>query len=445
MWSILYYIRNNPEVLINSQKKRGESTETVEKAVALDKQWRAVLKEVEQLRKQRNELSKKIRENPELREEAKKISNLLKEKESELKRIAEEREKILLSIPNVLHESVPEGESDEDNVPIRYFGKPRVYYKHAKTFEEQFPGVEYEEIPFEPKPHVVLSEKFVDTLRAGKVSGSRFYYMFNDLVFLDFALMMYAMDYMSKKGYTVTIPPYLLGKTAYEGVTALSDFEEMIYKVEGEDLFLIATSEHPIAGYYMNEVLEIEELPKKFCGVSPCFRKEAGAHGKDTKGIFRVHQFHKIEQFVFCHPDESWDIHEELIQNAEELWKGLGIPYRVVNICTGDIGVVAAKKYDLEAWMPAQNKFREMVSASNCTDYQSYRLNIRYAKKRGLPSEGYVHTLNSTAIATSRAICAILENNQEEDGTVRIPKVLRKYLEPFENAPKDSINCVKHE
>jgi seryl-tRNA synthetase len=171
--------------------------------------------------------------------------------------------------------------------------------------------------------------------------------------------------------------------------------------------------------------------------VSPCFRKEAGAHGKDTKGIFRVHQFNKVEQFVFCHPKDSWEWHEKLLENVEELWQGLEIPYRIVNICTGDIGIVASKKYDLEAWMPAQGKYREMVSCSNCTDWQSYRLNIRFAEERGKPTKGFVHTLNSTAIATTRAITAIVENHQEEDGHVRIPKAVRRYLEPIESAPKD--------
>lgn len=250
---------------------------------------------------------------------------------------------------------------------------------------------------------------------------------------------MLCLRYLAKKGFRVVMPPYMMRYEAYKGVTAFSDFEEMIYKIEDEDLYLIATSEHPIAAMHMNEVLTEDELPLLYAGISACFRKEAGAHGKDTKGIFRVHQFNKVEQFVFCLPEESWKWHEKLIKNAEELWQGLGIPYRVVNICTGDLGIVAAKKYDLEAWMPAQGRYREMVSCSNCTDWQSYRLNIRYAEERGLPSKGFVHTLNSTAIATTRAITAILENCQVEEGKIEIPKVLRKYLEPIDSAPKDYI------
>jgi len=214
----------------------------------------------------------------------------------------------------------------------------------------------------------------------------------------------------------------------YEGVVALSDFESDLYKVENEDLYLIATSEHPMAAMYMNEVLKAEDLPLKLVGVSANFRKEAGAHGKDTRGIFRTHQFNKIEQFVFCKPEDSWKIHEELIQNAEELVQKLGLSYRVVNCCTGDIGTVAAKKYDIEAWMPAQNAYREMISCSNCTDYQARRLNVRYREKEGAPPKEFVHTLNSTALATGRTIVAILENYQQEDGSVIVPEVLRKYM-----------------
>jgi seryl-tRNA synthetase len=223
-------------------------------------------------------------------------------------------------------------------------------------------------------------------------------------------------------------PPYLMRRAPYEGVTALGDFEEVLYKIENEDLYLIATSEHPMAAMFMNEVLKEEDLPLKLAGISACFRKEAGAHGKDTRGMFRTHQFNKIEQFIFCKPEESWKLHEELIHNAEELVQKLGLPYRVVNVCTGDIGTVAAKKYDIEVWMPAQNAYREVVSCSNCTDYQARRLGIRYREKEGAPPKGFLHTLNSTAIATGRTIVAILENFQQEDGTVVVPKVLRKYM-----------------
>jgi seryl-tRNA synthetase len=214
----------------------------------------------------------------------------------------------------------------------------------------------------------------------------------------------------------------------YEGVVALSDFEDVLYKVQDEDLYLIATSEHPMAAMFMDEVLKAEDLPLKLVGVSANFRKEAGAHGKDTRGIFRTHQFNKVEQFVFSRPEDSWTIHEELIRNAEELVQKLGLAYRVVNVCTGDMGTVAAKRYDIEAWMPAQNAYREVISCSNDTDYQARRLNIRYREKEGASPKGFVHTLNSTALATGRTIVAIIENYQQKDGSVVVPEALRKYM-----------------
>jgi len=214
----------------------------------------------------------------------------------------------------------------------------------------------------------------------------------------------------------------------YEGVVDLSDFENVMYKIDGEDLYLIATSEHPIAAMHMKEIFEPTDLPIKYAGVSTCFRKEAGTHGKDTKGIFRVHQFNKVEQLIFCHPDESWKIHEELLSNAENFFQSLELPYRIVNVCTGDIGIVAAKKYDLELWMPGQQKYREAVSCSNCKTYQATRLNIKYRIKKGGTEKAYLHTQNSTMMANPRAIVAILENCQKEDGSVSIPKVLHKYL-----------------
>ncbi len=447
MWSILKALRENPEILYESQKRRGLSTDIVDRAIELDRRWREKLKEVNQLRKRRNELARMVKdakgeEREKIIQEAKRISDLVKAADEELKRIEKELESVLLSIPNILHESVPVGKDDTENVPVKYWGKARVYFEDVDSFVEITGGkASYEVTDVKPLGHADAIEVFgwADIERAGKVAGARFYYLLDDLVWLDFALNLYALDFMKRAGFTIVNPPYMLRREAYSGVTAFSDFEEVIYKIEDEDLYLIATSEHPIAAMHMNETLAEKELPLLYAGFSPCFRKEAGAHGKDTKGIFRVHQFNKVEQFVFCLPDESWEWHEKLIENVEKLWQGLGIPYRIVNICTGDLGIVAAKKYDLEAWMPAQGKYREMVSCSNCTDWQSYRLNIRFAEERGKPSKGFVHTLNSTAIATTRAITAIIENFQLEDGRVEIPKVLRKYLEPIESAPKEYI------
>ncbi|RLE66141.1 MAG: serine--tRNA ligase [Thermoprotei archaeon] len=448
MWSILYCLRNNPEKLKWSQRRRGLDDKIVDEALKLDKEWRKMKTVLDKKRYELNVVSRKIAglSGEERKRAIEKASMLRKEVQAlteHMRRLEEKRNKVLLSIPNIIHETVPMGRDESDNVPIRFWGRPRVYHGDLEKFLDQTRGfnVEYEIIDYKPLGHADYVENagLADIMRAAKVAGARFYYLYDDLVWLDLALIMYALDFLAKQGFKIVEPPFMLKRKAYEGVISFEDFEDMIYKIEDEDLYLIATSEHPLAALHMNETLPEDELPILYAGVSPCFRKEAGAHGRDTKGIFRVHQFNKVEQFVFAHPEESWEWHERLIENAEKIWQGLGIPYRIVNVCSGDLGAVAAKKYDLEAWMPAQARYREMVSCSNVTDYQSYRLGIKYAKVRGAPAKGYVHTLNSTAIATSRAITAIVENFQEPDGTVVIPKVLRSYLEIFKAAPKEVI------
>jgi seryl-tRNA synthetase len=453
-WSILRLLREDPEVLRSSLRKRGMDPGLVDEAIRLDREWRATLRLVEEKRHQHNVISRSIaRASPEERRrlvaKAKQLLAELSEMEKQLKRIEEEREKILLSLPNIVHESVPEGLSEEDNVPLRYWGKPRVWRGHLEAFlretEDKGFDVDYELIEWRPTGHADMLEKVLglgDTLRAAKVAGSRFYYLFDDLVWLDMALLMYALDTLASKGFRIVVPPYMIRHKAIMGVIDVDTFKDAIYKVEGEDLYLIATAEHPLASYFMDEDIYEEDLPVLFAGISPCFRKEAGAGNRDLKGIFRVHQFHKVEQFVFSLPEESWEWHEKLISNAEEIFQGLGLPYRVINICAGDLGAPAAKKYDLEVWMPAQGRFREMVSASNCTDWQSYRLKIRFVRRKGMKRD-YLHTLNATAVASTRTITAILENNQEPDGTVIIPRALRKYLEPFEKAPKEAIYPAK--
>ncbi|MEM4663606.1 MAG: serine--tRNA ligase, partial [Desulfurococcaceae archaeon] len=368
-----------------------------------------------------------------------------------LKKIEDEREEALLALPNIVHESVPIGPDDSFNVPIRFWGKPKVWIGYLEQFKQQTEKygfkVEYELIERKPVGHADMLENvlgFGNTIKAGEVAGSRFYYLFDDIVFLDMALLMYAIDHLTSKGYRLVLPPYMLRHKVMMGVIDLNTFKDAIYKIEGEDLYLIATAEHSLAALHAFEDIPEEELPIKYVGVSPCFRKEAGAGSRDLKGIFRVHQFHKVEQYVFAKPEESWDLMEELIRNAEELFQGLELPYRVVNIASGDLGAPAAKKYDLEVWMPAQGLYREMVSCSNTTDWQSYRLKIRLVRRKGMIKE-YVHTLNSTAIASTRTITAILENFQNEDGTITIPRVLRKYLEVFSRAPKDYIHPYKKE
>ncbi len=441
MWSILYYLRNDPEKLRWNLKARYMDETLVDKALALDKEWRKLKRTLDEYRHRLNQLSSKIpKASPEDRSklvaEAKELRKTINMLEEQLKRIEEERERVLRSIPNVIHESVPIGPDETYNKPIRFWGKPRVWRNHVEEFLKQTEGfhVEYEVIDWRPLGHADYVEKFglADTERAAKVAGARFYYLFDDAVWLDIALVQYALESLAKKGFTIVEPPLMLREKVLEGVISFEDFRDMVYKIEGEDLYLIGTAEHPLAALHWKDVIPENDLPLLYAGYSQCFRKEAGAHGKDTKGIFRVHHFGKVEQFVFSHPDESWEWHEKLIANAEELWQGLGIPYRIVNIASGDLGVVAAKKYDLEAWMPAQGKYREMVSCSNCTDWQSYRLNIRFAETRGAPSKGYVHTLNSTALAIQRTITAIIENYQDEEGYIHAPRVLHKYLEPYE-------------
>jgi len=444
-WSVLEALRSKPELVRSSLKKRGLDESLVDKFLELDLKWRKLKGEVDRLRHKYNLLSKELAKSPskEAVEEARRLWKEVEALERELREVEERRSELLWSFPNIVHESVPECPPDVDGVPVKYWGIPKVWREHLGQFTSDNPGIPYEVIDWRPVGHADLLEHVLelgDTKKAGEVAGSRFYYIFEDIVWLDFALAMYALEYLAERGFKVLIPPYMLRYDVVKGVLDLDTFKDAIYKIEGEDLYLIATSEHSIAAYlYKSEVLE-SQLPILIAGWSPCFRKEAGAGSRDLKGIFRVHQFHKVEQFVFCKPEESWEWLERLIQYAEELWRGLGVPYRVVNICAHSLGAPAAKKYDLEAWMPAQGKYREMVSASNVTDWQSWRLGIRLI--RGGRRE-LVHTLNSTAIATTRAITAILENFQEPDGTVKIPKILRKYLEPISVAPKDEIRPRK--
>jgi len=269
--------------------------------------------------------------------------------------------------------------------------------------------------------------KWVDLKRAAKITGSRFYFLKGDLARLEFALQQYAVEFLRSREYTFVQPPVMMNREAYEGVTDLGDFETVMYGIEPDKYYMIATSEHPLTAMFMDETIPEEQMPLRMVGVSQCFRREVGSHGQSDLGIWRVHQFTKIEQIIIAKPEDSWALHEELLQNCTDLWDSLGIHYEVVNICTGDMGTVAAKKYDLEAWIPGANQYKEIVSCSNCTDYQANRLGIRYGQP-GHPNQPIVHTLNSTAVATSRALVAIMEQYQLEDGRVAVPDVLQPYL-----------------
>jgi seryl-tRNA synthetase len=420
-------VRDNPELVRESLRKRGlpDKLDLVELLLKLDAEWRLLQAEADQLRKRRNEITaaiaearKKKQETAALMKEAEAVPEKIKDLEA---RIGEEREKIdniLLNLPNVIHDSVPFGKDENDNVEIRRWGA-------TPKFD------------FKSLDHIDLGIKhgLIDIEKAARVAGSRFYYLKEDLVRLNYALIRYGLDFVVKKGFQLYQPPYFLRRDVIAGAVALSDFEDVIYKVEGEDLYLIPTAEHALLALHNNDIIEQTILPLRYAGISPCFRKEAGAHGRDTKGIFRVHQFEKVEMFLFSATEDSWKLHEELLHNVEDFFQSLKIPYRVVNVCTGDLGKVAAKKYDLEAWLPGQGKYREMASCSNCTSYQAVRSKVRYREKPSLPTK-YAHTLNSTLVATERAIVAIMENNQTRDGRIEIPNVLQSYMNGQREIPQ---------
>ncbi len=414
------FVRENQDLIRKMLEMRNMSV-PLDDLIKSDKERRDLITIAQRLKHKKNLVSLRIaelkRENKDAQkeiEEMKKLSDEISMADAKIKDLEQKIQDIMMTIPNIPDKTVPQGKDENDNVEIRRWGElPR--------------------FDFQPKDHIDLGLdlELIDVERAAKVAGARFYYLKGDLVLLNLALIRFGLEFMKKKGFTVIQTPYMLRREVVAGCVALSDFEDAIYKIEEEDLYLLATSEHAIAGLHKDEILDGKQLPLKYAGISPCYRKEAGAHGRDTKGIFRVHQFEKVEQFVFSRPEDSWKEHELLIKNAEEIFQLLGIPYRIMNVCIGDLGTVAAKKYDLEAWLPGQGKYREMVSCSNCLDYQARRLNIKYRDK---PNEkpSFVHTLNSTAIATERALIAIMENYQEKDGSIRVPEVLKPYMNGLE-------------
>ena len=405
--------RDDPDRIRADFSKRGMDESIIDEVLRLDGRWREVRFEVDQFRKARNSAARMISEakkkgdDEEVKLILSQVSSLgskIEDLEADAQRLVSERDAIRLQIPNLLHEDVPIGESDQKNVEISRHGNPP-------------------DFDFQPKTHNELIEQnhWVDLSRGSKITGSRQYFLMGDLARLDMALQQYSADFLINRGYTLVQPPLMMNRRAYEGVTDLSDFENVMYGVEPDGYYLIATSEHPLTAMRMDELIEQSELPIKMVGVSPCFRREVGAHGMSDRGIWRVHQFTKVEQVIICKPEDSWDHHVELLENAKELWDSLGLHYRVVDICTGDMGTVASRKYDLEAWLPGAKEFKEVVSCSNCTDYQANRLKMRFRKSGGNEA---VHTLNSTAVATSRALVAILEQYQASDGSVTVPDVL---------------------
>ena len=387
----------------------------VDDFVEVDAIWRSVDKRVNSFRKSRNEYSKKIPKasgdnKKELILSVQMLKKDLEAAEIKLKQTTDRRQWILDRIPNLLHDSVPYGVDESDNQIIRTWGIPT-------------------EFDFEIKDHheLMIGLDFADIDRARKTSGARFYFLKNEAVLLELALLRYGIDILQQEGVTVFSTPTMVRKEMLYGTGFLPLGEEDIYKIEGEDLNLIGTSEVTLGGMHQGEVFTEDQLPIRYAGLSSCYRTEASATTKDDKGIFRVHEFKKVEMFTFTHPDKSWNEQDRMFGIAEKVFQGLELPYQVVNICTGDLGGIAARKFDIEVWMPGQQRFREVVSCSNCTDYQARRLKIRYREKEGSPILGYVHTLNSTTITTTRPMIAILENYQQPDGSIKIPKVLQKY------------------
>jgi len=409
--------REHADVLRADHDKREMPHDNIDEVIRLDEEWRQARYDVDLLRKKRNEAARGIAEAKKSGDSAAadailaEVASLGQEIDALSEKVdscLSERDTIRMRVPNILHESVPVGEDDQKNT---------LHSLHGDKIE----------LGFEARNHNDLIEmnNWVDLARGAKVTGSRFYFLQGDLARLEMALQSYSANFLMERGYTLVQPPLMMNREAYEGVTDLGDFETVMYGIEPDKYYLIATSEHPLTAMRMDEIIEPSELPIKLVGVSSCFRREVGAHGLSDRGIWRVHQFTKIEQIVICKPDDSWEHHEELLTNAVELWDSLGLHYRVVNICTGDMGTVASKKYDLEAWLPGANEYKEVVSCSNCTDYQANRLRMRYRTSEG---NSAVHTLNSTAVATSRALVAIMEQYQNEDGTVRVPDVLVPHM-----------------
>ena len=415
----LKFIRENPEAYLENVKKRHnpEKTRLAAETIALDGKWRILLKELDGVRAEKNILTREItaaksagKGTKALLEKAKKLPAREKGLEAETKKAKESLDGLVQLLPNMLDDSVPFGKDDSENVQVGKWGK---------TGKREF--------PLEHHGKLAAELGCADFERAVKISGSGFFFLMGDLARLEMALEFYALEKLSSKGFIIVQPPLMMNRIPYAGVTDLSAFEDVLYKIEGQDQFMIATSEHPLVGMFMGDIIDGENLPVKLAGVSSCFRKEIGKHGLDERGLFRVHQFNKIEQVVFCRPDNSRKEHELLARNSEELLEDLEIPYEKVNVCTGDIGEVASKKYDINGWSPREGKYIELMSCSNCTDYQSSRLGIKFRLKGSMEKE-LVHTLNNTMVATARALRVIIEIYQTENRTIIVPKALRKFM-----------------
>jgi len=406
------FLRDNPDVVRASQKGRGEDVTIVDKVLKSDEARRLALSDFETLRAEQNTLSRAVAsakgdEKNSLLENAKALANRVKDADNKRAELEEATKNLVMQLSNILDPAAPIGK-EEDFVVIEHVGTPR-------TFD------------FEAKDHVELGKLLgaIDTERGAKVSGSRSYYLTGSGAMLEFALVNYAIASALKAGFTPVIPPVLVNPPAMEGTGFLGQAAENVYHLEKDGLYLVGTSEVPLAAFHMDEILPVEKLPLRYAGYSSCFRREAGTYGKDTRGIIRVHQFDKVEMFSFCHPDQAQEEHKRLLQWEKDFLNAMEIPYRVIDVASGDLGSSANRKFDIEAWIPTQNAYREVTSTSNCTEFQARRLNIRYKDVDGTKS---VATLNGTLVAIPRMIVAILENHQNADGTVNIPAALQPFL-----------------
>lgn len=410
----LEFIRNNPDKVKENSKNKNINVD-IEKLLSLDKEYRKVLQDTETLRAKRNEISQVLSRDLDTSEreknlkEAESLKVTLRKSESAMKEIKDQLDQILLSVPNMSFEGVPIGKDESKNVVLREEGsKP--------------------DFKFKPKDYLEIARvsDWIDIERAAKVSGTRFGYIKGDLALLEFAIIRFAMDFLTKEGFIPVLPPVLVKPKYMKAMGFLhGEAEDDVYYLEKDDLYLVGTSEQALGPMHADETFRSGDLPKRYVGFSTCFRRESGSYGRDTKGILRVHQFDKIEMVVFAHPDKSREEHKYLLSLNEKMMKDLNLPYRVVHISTGDMGLTKAEQFDIETWMPSENTYRETHSASNTTDFQSRRLNIKFEEGG---DKKYVHMLNDTVFALGRTLIAIIENYQDEDGGVRIPKVLQKYM-----------------
>ncbi len=408
-------LRDSPERIRENLEQRNITNFPLDELLGLDQNRRELISRTQKLKEERNRISLEVakakragNEAQELISRMKLTSDEISENDNEVEEINGKLNGLLGTVPNFIDPSVPIGKDENANIEVSKWGQPM-----AGTLD-----------------HIDIAGEFdlIDVERAAKTSGARFYFLRRDLTRLNYALISAALDFLRSRGFVLIQPPYMLKRDAIGGAVILGDFEEVIYKIEGEDLYLIGTSEHAIAAMHMDEIFEGSALPLRYAGISPCFRKEAGAHGRDTKGIFRVHQFEKVEQFVYCKPSESDSEHKLLLGNAEGFMQQLGIPYHVVLLSSGDMGKVSAKTFDIEGWIPSQGKYRELISCSNCTEFQSRALGIKYREKAHEESK-FLHTLNSTLVATERTLVAIIENYYRQDARViEVPKVLVPYM-----------------